>query len=63
MVGDGTPLDTPVRKNARVFNLALSNGDTVPFKSTQAVVFDPNDIADVPEVPTPKHFTNPVTGM
>ncbi len=63
IVGVGTPRDTPFRKNARVFIDLLSNGATAPVKSTQAVVLDPNVIADVPEGPTPKHCTNPDTGI
>ena len=62
MVGVGTPRDTPFRKNTRLFIDVLSNGATVPVKSTQAVVLDPNDMA-VPEGPTPKHSTNPDTGI
>ena len=63
MVGVGIPRDTPFRKNTRVFNDVLSKGADAPAKSTQAAILDPNDIADVPEMSTPKHFTKPVTGI
>ena len=63
MVGVGTPRDTPFRKNARVFIDVLVNGADAPVKSVQAAILDPNEIVDVPEGPSPKQFTKPVTGI
>ena len=63
MVGVGTPRDTPFRKNTRVLIDVLSNGADAPVMSTQAAILDPNEIVDVPETSTPKHFAKPVTGI